>query len=151
MFGGKDIVMAKLRREAARFGGTPRQALSNLYATRDVAQIGKILGVTAKPVREAMNRLNINRRARGTQAPKGLVAAELTRRGRTTNQTARQLFVNLYSRQGKSLQEIADSLDVSLNSVYQFAVKRGINLRRVGRPSGKTRARRNVDIYAGCL
>lgn len=145
-------VMTKLGKRAANTGSSSRQVLNDLYSTRDQAGVAKILGVSQQTISEALRKLQIKSRTRRTPAPKGLVAAILTRRGRTTNQSARQLFKSLYSRQGKSLQEIADSLNVSLNSVYRFAVERGINLRRVGRPSGKTRTRRsNADLYTGCL
>lgn len=144
MFGGKDIVMAKLRKRASTEWSTPRQVLSDLYSTRNLTQVGKVLGVTQRAITNAMNKLKINRRAKRTATPKGVVASQLTRRGRTTNQTARQLFVSYYSTQGKSLQEIADILNVSVRSVHNFATKHGISLRRVGRPSGKTKRSRSI-------
>jgi len=144
-------VIEKLRKIGNKnFGQSPRGVLSDLYSGRDQNEVARILGVTQKTISITLQRLRIPARAKRTPAPKGVVAQELTRRGRTTNQSARQLFLKLYRTQGKSLEAIASQLGAAPESVRSFALARGLKLRRQGRPSGKTRSRRSFDIY-GCL
>lgn len=152
MFGGKEIIVTKLTQRGRATFRTPREVLVDMYSKRTLAEIAKSLGVHPVSVLKTMNRFNIKRRPAHTPAPKGFVAQELTRRGRTTNRSAREMFRNMYSTKGLSLQEIADELGVSLNSVYRFAVERNIPLRRVGRPIGATSTRsQSDDISLGCL
>lgn len=155
MFGGKEIVMTQLRKRAVRESTTPRAILSALYERNDQRGIGKILGVDHTSIGEAMVRLGVPRRAKRTPAPKGIVAQILTRRGRTTGRSALQMFRSMYFTKGMGIVDIANELGVSTQTVRAFATSRGIQLRRVGRPSGKTRTakrtQRTFDFSTGCL
>lgn len=147
--------MTALEKRARRNYSTPREELRELYAKRDQSEVAKILGVTQTTISAAMRRLRVTARPQRTPAPKSNVAQELTRRGRTTRQSANQMFVNLYRTKGFTTQEIADVLNVSRSQVIKFAAERGISLRRVGRPTGstksKTMSRKAFDIMAGCI
>ena len=149
--GRPSTIVPKLRKIGGE-GSTAREVLSDLYATRTIGEIATMLGVTNSAIFYQMKKLNIRRRPQNTQAPKSRVAQELTRRGRTTNQTALVLFNSLYNKQRKGLQAIANQLGVSPNAVRNFARTRGITLRPVGRPKGKTTRRSNsINFLTGCL
>lgn len=149
MFGGKDIVMAQLRKRAQRDFSSPRQILSKLYETRTATEVGSVLGVTKKPILEAMRRLRVNRRNRATPAPKGVVAQALARRGRTTNKSPREMFISLYRKQNLGIVTIADLLGVSQGAVHKFAVENGIALRPTGTRTSQARER-SIDSL-GCF
>lgn len=141
----------EILRKRSRFS-TPRETLRSLYVNRGQDEIADILGVDQTTVSDAMRRLRVTARPRRTPAPKGFVAQELTRRGRTTRRSAAQMFEFLYRTQGKSLQEIADILGTSRSLVNKFASDRNIELRQQGRPRGsKTTSRTSSFIPADCI
>jgi hypothetical protein len=130
-------VMEALKKRAG--WRTPAETLKDLYAKRNQSEVARVLGVDQTTVSDAMKRLRITARPRRTPTPKGYVAQELTRRGRTTRRSANQMFVLLYRTRGLSLREIADQLFASREAVRTFANERNISLRRQGRPNGSTR------------
>jgi DNA-binding CsgD family transcriptional regulator len=141
-------IMEALEKRARINYSTPRETLRNLYAKRDQSEVADVLGVTQTTVSAAMRRLSVTARPQRTITPKGIVAQELTRRGRTTRRSANQMFINLYRTKGFSTQEIADQLGVSRSLVIKFAAERGIVLRRVGRPAGSTKSKSNSAFDA---
>lgn len=145
-------IMEALKKRAWRNYSTPRETLKDLYAKRDQNEVAKILGVTQTTVSAAMRRLRVTARPQRTITPKGIVAQELTRSGRTTGRSANQMFISFYRTKGFSTQDIADHLNVSRTQVIKFAAERGISLRRVGRPTGstKSKSRRSFDL-SGCI
>lgn len=118
----------------AKLGRYPRKTLSGLYSFRSIEEVAELTGVSHGTVRNAMNTLRITPRGKRTVVPSGKVAQILTRRGRTTGRTAREMFQLMYSTRGMGLVAIAKELGVATSSVFYFAVERGIPLRRVGRP-----------------
>ena len=136
-------IMEALEKRARINYSTPRETLRNLYAKRDQSEVAKVLGVAQTTVSDAMRRLSVTARPQRTITPKGNVAQELTRRGRTTRRSANQMFISLYRTKGFTTQEIADQLGVSRSQVIKFAAERGISLRRVGRPAGSTKSKSN--------
>lgn len=128
-----NVVIPALRKRAS-FAETSQEVMAELYRNRTQAEVAEILGVSQGAVCSNMKRLRLSARTKRTPAPKGRVAIELTRRGRTTGKSARQMFLSLYRTQGKSLKEIGNLLGVSLTTVRQFAVDRNIPLRSAGRP-----------------
>lgn len=111
---------------------TLKSALSELYANHTQAEVGAILGVSQRTVSSYMKLLGIKARRQRTPAPKGKVATTLTRRGRTTRQSARQLFVKMYRHRGMSLRDIASAINTDHTVVRDFAISRNIPLRRWG-------------------
>ena len=149
----KGKTMDLLRKRAERNSSTPRKILSDLYARHDQTEVPEILGVDQTSISDAMIRLNIPRRARRTPAPKGKVARLLTQRGRTTGRSALQMFRLMYQINKLGLVAIANELGVSVQTVHAFAVKHGVNLRRVGRPRSKktSRAKSTTYTYTPCI
>lgn len=109
---------------------TLKSTLSELYVDHTQAEIGTILGLSQQKVSSLMRQLDITPRRQHTPAPKGKVAVTLTRRGRTTRQSARQLFINMYRR--NTLRDIASAIGASRGAVHQFAISRRLSLRPRG-------------------